>query len=418
MQQTSSLSHLVQKTLAGLSPIQTIMKMAEAENIKALGLKPEEIISFGGGWCNHAAPEEYQQIYQEIVGDTTLFHESGRYSSIIGHLHCREQLSRFEQKLFGVRDLTADHILLGQSSTQLFHDILRVLCNPGEPVGFLDPTYANYVNGLKCALPGSDMCFISGLNKDTWEYMPDPERSIEQLKEFCSRGLKVLVFPTPDNPTSQQPHDDFIQASYEILEDNRGYLVLDLPYKCLWFEKKPQCFSWSPVDHPHLITLHSNSKWLSSLGRRFGWIEAAHPVIHGFEKISESMILSPDTLHSMATSELLERTLDTGILEQYIEEVRILYQHTSRVTINALDKYLGWPRLEPQGGLYTVCPTPEQSEPVSFAQNILKNTGVLLIPGKGFGPSMELGLRISYGPLCYNHDKINEGFEKIGAYLS
>ena len=50
------LSTLIEESLAGLSPIQTIMKMAEDRNIQRLGLKPEEVISFGGGWCNHQAP--------------------------------------------------------------------------------------------------------------------------------------------------------------------------------------------------------------------------------------------------------------------------------------------------------------------------------------------------------------------------
>jgi len=41
-----------------------------------------------------------------------------------------------------------------------------------------------------------------------------------------------------------------------------------------------------------------------------------------------------------------------------------------------------------------------------------------MIPGTGFGPSMDHAVRISYGPLCYDHDKIEEGIKKIGKYLS
>jgi aspartate/methionine/tyrosine aminotransferase len=41
----------------------------------------------------------------------------------------------------------------------------------------------------------------------------------------------------------------------------------------------------------------------------------------------------------------------------------------------------------------------------------LKETGVLLIPGTGFGPSMSSGLRLSYGPLCYEHEQIIKGIE-------
>jgi LL-diaminopimelate aminotransferase len=180
----------------------------------------------------------------------------------------------------------------------------------------------------------------------------------------------------------------------------------------------PECYTWSPQEYPHLITLHSHSKWLSSLGRRFGWVEADDAVINGLEKINESMLLSPDTLHSMATVRFLEHTLSDGSLQQYIEDTRHLYERTAAVMISAIDSKLGWKRLSPDGGLYTCCPTPAHQQPQRFIERLLRETGVLLIPGTGFGPSMDYGLRLSYGPLCYDHQKINEGIERIAHYLS
>ena len=59
------LSNLIEKNLKGLSPIQTIMKMAEEQNIITMGLNPEEVISFGGGWCNHYTPETLREIYRD-----------------------------------------------------------------------------------------------------------------------------------------------------------------------------------------------------------------------------------------------------------------------------------------------------------------------------------------------------------------
>jgi len=67
--------------------------------------------------------------------------------------------------------------------------------------------------------------------------------------------------------------------------------------------------------------------------------------------------------------------------------------------------------------LYTSCPTPAGEDPIVFVERVLKETGVLLIPGIGFGPSLERAVRISYGPLCYEHDHIKEGIERIGKYL-
>ncbi|MGE3191198.1 MAG: hypothetical protein AB7N90_16065, partial [Vicinamibacterales bacterium] len=76
MPQTSdlTLSALVQARIAHPSPIRQIMKMAERQNILAMGLDPDAVISFGGGWVNHPAPDGFREAYQEVVSDAALFH--------------------------------------------------------------------------------------------------------------------------------------------------------------------------------------------------------------------------------------------------------------------------------------------------------------------------------------------------------
>lgn len=410
-------SDLIEKKLSGLSPIQTIMKMAEDRNIIKMGLKPEEVISFGGGWCNHKTPESLREIYLKIIEDKDLFHKSGRYSSIKGNYKCRQQLCEYEKNIFNIKKIGPDNIILGQSSTHLFHDTIRVLNNSCDLIGFLDPTYANYENSVKCAIEKAKISFFSALDSQNWEYMKDPQKTLEEIEKSCNQGLKTLVIPSPDNPTSQILSNRFIKECYSILAENNAFLVIDYAYKELYFDKIPDYFHWSPNDYPFLVTIHSNSKWLSSLGRRLGWVEANPDIISAYEKINESTILSSDTLHSMATSLFLEKTLQDKTLKIIIDDTRLLYKKTADVLIENIENKLNTKYLKPQGGLYTCIPTPEKKDPVRFVEKLLKKTGVLLIPGKGFGPSMEKGLRLSYGTLCYDHEKIREGIEKITPFF-
>ena len=89
-----SLSSLVREQIARPSPIRQIMKMAERQNILAMGLDPAQVISFGGGWVNHEAPDEFRQAYQAVVSDAELFHKSGAYTATLGDLECRQQIAR------------------------------------------------------------------------------------------------------------------------------------------------------------------------------------------------------------------------------------------------------------------------------------------------------------------------------------
>jgi aspartate/methionine/tyrosine aminotransferase len=47
----------------------------------------------------------------------------------------------------------------------------------------------------------------------------------------------------------------------------------------------------------------------------------------------------------------------------------------------------------------------------------LQATGVLVVPGGGFGPSLSRGVRISYGPLVSEPQRITEGLRRLGAWM-
>src|SRR5688572_4072400 len=66
------LSKLVRQQITRPSPIRQIMKMAERQNIVAMGLNPDNVISFGGGWVNHPAPEPLRQAYADTIADASL----------------------------------------------------------------------------------------------------------------------------------------------------------------------------------------------------------------------------------------------------------------------------------------------------------------------------------------------------------
>ena len=80
-----------------------------------------------------------------------------------------------------------------------------------------------------------------------------------------------------------------------------------------------------------------------------------------------------------------------------------------------MDEHLGRPRLVPSGGLYTVVDVGRDADP--FVPEALKATGVLVVPGRGFGPSLANGVRISFGPLVMHPERITEGLRRLGAWM-
>jgi aspartate/methionine/tyrosine aminotransferase len=375
------------------------------------------VISFGGGWVNHSAPEKFRDCYIQVCSDKERFHKSGAYSTTLGDLELRNSIARFEEELFGLKDLSPENIIVGQSSTQVTHDIFICLANPGDSIMLLDPTYANYPGQMDFALPNAKIVHLNVLDPDTWTYVPDVNKTIEDFKTlFSSHSPKIVLIPSPDNPSSKMIPPSLLKTILEVTAEYGSYLIIDHAYKAQYFgDSPPEYFSWSPSEYENLVTLHSNSKWARGLGRRLGWVEASEDVIDGMERIQQCSILCPDSLHQMAMKAYLKEALEDSSLKKYVDETRKAYEVAAKTTIKAIDKHLGMPRLEPDGGLYTVMAVGEDSD--EFILRVLKNTGVLLIPGKGFGKSLEKGVRISYGPWVENLEKIEEGMERVGKYL-
>ena len=112
----------------------------------------------------------------------------------------------------------------------------------------------------------------------------------------------------------------------------------------------------------------------------------------------------------------LATAIDDGSLREYVDRTNDQYREAARVTIEAVDEHLQRPRLEPMGGLYTVVDVGTNAD--RFVPRALEATGVLVVPGGGFGPSIDSGVRISYGPLVHAPEKIREGLARLGAWMT
>ncbi len=413
-----SLSSLVTEQIARPSPIRQIMKMAERQNILAMGLDPAQVISFGGGWVNHESPEEFRQAYQAVVSDAALFHKSGGYTATLGDMECREQIARFEEHLFAVPRLGAEHIAIGMGSTQLTHDLFRTLLDPGDTVMLLDPTYANYEGQLAFAATGIKVVRLRVLDPETWSYLPETDPAgvaREFTRLFDQHRPKLVLFGAPDNPTSQVVPQALAEVMLARTAEAGAWLAIDFAYKCQYFQAPPAYYAWSPADHPNVIGIHSNSKWARGLGRRLGWIEAQTAVIDAIERVQQCSILCPDTLAQMAMTAYLRQAIPDGSLRRYIDTTNAMYKHAAAVTVKAVDTHLQRPRLTPFGGLYTCVDIGTNAE--AFVPKALQATGVLVVPGGGFGASLTNGVRISFGPLVRDTAKIEEGLARLGRWM-
>ena len=138
---------------------------------------------------------------------------------------------------------------------------------------------------------------------------------------------------------------------------------------------------------------------------------ASKNIIESLKVVQQSVILCPDTLHQMALTNYIHKGLKDGSLKDYIQRINDDYESVSEFLCFCIEKYLSSRYTIPEGGLYSVVDVGMDGD--AFVEHILKNTGVIFVPGGGFGDSLKNGIRVSFGPLVYNKEKIEEGFKRV-----
>jgi len=396
------------------SPIRAIMKLADPANIARMGVDPAEVISFAGGWVAHEAPEGLREAYAEIADDPALFHELGAYSPTRGLPRTREALLTLDRALYGTEGLRDEHLLVGASSTQLTHALFTTLLDPGDRVVLLDPSYANYGPQLELGPPGIEVVRLPVLDPEEWSWVADEGVVLGDFRRLLEvHAPRLLLFSSPGNPTGQVPSDALVSGVIEAAAEADCFVVIDFAYRAQCFvAPEPAHFAASPVTHPNLIRLHSNSKWCRGLGRRLGWVEAAPEVIEALEVVQQSAALCPDSIHQHALALYLERALADGSLRDYLRATNDAYRRAAEHTVRSIREHLDLPCLQPAGGLYTVVDVGRDGE--AFAERALAEAGVIVVPGAGFGPSLRHAVRVSYGPLVHDLDRIEEGMRRLG----
>jgi len=412
MDNSRRLSEKARKFKDEISPVSEILRYADLDYIKSIVSNPEDLISFAGGWVNHNAPEKLRNAYKTISSDVDLFHISGGYSTTLGEREFKKAICKFEKKLYGM-EIDEGEIAVGSGSTQLTIDVLRVLLNPKDKILLLDPTYVNFLPQLITGFSDIEILRFTIIDEKEWKFIADEK--IDELSNFIlNEKPKIILLTSPDNPTSKILSNEFIKKILESVKKVGGFLIIDFAYKELVYEDElPSYFSWSPNDN--FILLRSNSKWCRSLGRRLGWIEAPKFVINAMESIQSSTILCPDTLHQMALTKFINDSIEDDTLTDYISETKKMYKHAAKKTVELIKQNLDFKIIEPDGGLYIFMKVDTDGQ--EFVQEMLKKTGVLFIPGWGFGNTGKNAVRISFGPLVNDLSKIEDGIIKISKIL-
>jgi aminotransferase len=359
-----------------------------------LGMK--DIISLGVGEPDFVTPWEIREagIYSLEQGFTS-------YTSNKGLYRLRLAISRYLRYRYGLDYSADDEILITVGVSEGVDLALRAIIEPGDKVLIPSPSYVSY--GPVTELAGGIPVYIDTKDKG-FKLVP------EILEKSIDKKAKAIFLNYPANPTGvSYSKKELIELAKVLLKYNllciSDEIYGDLTYD---FEHTPLAAISDKVK-ANTIYLNGFSKGFAMTGWRIGFACGPKEIISAMTKVHQYTIMCVSTTSQMAACEALHGAKRT------LEEMKRQYRRRKEFVLTQL-KEVGFDVVRPQGAFY-VFPSISKTglSCVDFANRLLKEKKIAVVPGVAFGTSGQGHIRISYASSLEN---LKEAFERIKQFCA
>lgn len=357
-----------------------------------LGMK--EVISLGVGEPDFITPWQIREagIYSLERGFTS-------YTSNKGLYKLRLSISRYLKNKHGLEYSPEDEILITVGVSEGIDLALRSVINTGDKILIPQPSYVSY--GPVTELAGGIPIYIDTKN-DGFKLTP------ELLKKYLHHKPKAIILNYPNNPTGVSYTKKELSQLNKIFLKHGILSITDEVYGDLTFDYEHTPFATLPGAKENTLFLDGFSKSYAMTGWRVGFACGPKDLIAGMTKIHQYTIMCVPIISQMAACEALV----SG--RKSVEEMKREYRRRREFVVDGLNN-LGLDCTKPQGAFY-VFPSIKKTglKSLDFAQKLLRDEKVAVVPGPAFGSGLDDYIRISYAS---SMDNLKEALKRISVFL-
>jgi aminotransferase len=356
-----------------------------------------DVISLGVGEPDFDTPRAIVE-----AGIESLRRGRTHYTSNYGTIELREAVAEHLADLYGVSYDPNGEIIITVGVSEALAAALSTIVDPGDEVVLAEPSYASYVPDIIFA--GGVPVFVPTRPEDAWQLDPDA------VEAAITPRTKALFIGYPCNPTGAILEPDTMRALAAVVEKHDLLVVSDEIYdRLVYGGHRHEAFSALPGMRDRTILLGGFSKAYAMTGWRIGYACAPRDLLDGILKVHQYVIMSaPTTAQDAAIVALKE---GEGDVERMVAE----YDRRRRLFVPGLER-IGLPTVEPRGAFYafpSIAPTGLSSD--EFANRLLHEEHVAVVPGTAFGPTGEGYVRAT---LATAYEDLEEALVRIEHFIS
>lgn len=355
----------------------------------------KDVISLGIGEPDFTTPQPILD-----AGIRSLQAGETHYTSNSGKLELRQGIAENLQRLYNVKYDPATEIIATVGVSEALYLTFAALLDPGDEVIIPTPCFVSYQ--AEVYLAGGVPVEIPSKMENNFQVDPD------EVRKHITPRTKVIFIGYPSNPTGAVAERETLMEIAKIAVEHDLMVVSDEIYDRLVYGFQHVCFpSLGEEIKARTVLLGGFSKSHAMTGWRIGYAAAPSEIIQGMVRVHQYTIMSAPTTAQDAAIEALKA-------DYYVDEMVAEYDRRRKLIVSGLNK-LGLTTFEPRGAFYAFPNiTASGMDDDTFAEKLLQEEHVAVVPGNAFGAGGEGFVRCSYATA---YEKIEEALRRLEKFM-
>jgi aminotransferase len=324
------------------------------------------------------------------------------YTANGGILELRELVAANLADRYAVRYEPRGELVITVGASEGLDATLRAIINPGDEVIYHEPCFVAYAPCI--TLAGGVPVAIA--TSDATDFRVTPA----QIEAAITPRTKAIFLGYPNNPTGAVMDRDELEAIGDVAERHDLLVISDEIYdRLVYGGHEHAAISALPRMRDRSVLIGGFSKAYAMTGWRIGYVAAPAGLMEGIAKVHQYGIMCAPTAAQHAAIAALE------VGEPFVQEMLAEYDRRRQLMVRRLND-IGLLCFEPKGAFYCF-PDVSGATGLSaedFAQRLLAEEHVAVVPGEAFGPSGAGHVRACYATA---YEQIVEAMDRIERFV-
>ncbi len=316
------------------------------------------------------------------------------YTPQPGIFQLREAIAEKLKRENGIEVDPKTEVFVTNGAQAAVYVALKTLIDPGDEVIVPSPYYPPYV--INTEILGGKPIIIPFDLRDDLTLEP------EEFEKHINEKTKAIFIHSPNNPIGGVISEENLKAISEVALRHRIPVVTDECYEKILFDGvKHTSVASLPGMKDLTLTISSFSKSYSMTGWRVGYLAAEASFVKSFAKIHHTINICVNSVAQWAAYAALTGPHD------FMDKWQKVYETNRGIILEALEKSdVTKLAVRPTGTFYVFLDITKLGMSSEVAVRFfVREAGVVLTPGSGFGSYGEGYVRMSFATQTENVEK-------------